>query len=98
MTQCLYPQNLKAVANIWLWSLREFAILGVSVLLSIVLLVQFQLLLLAVATLCFGFLTIWILSNMRCAIFQKSLLIYNTAITALEQIAESTMFIDEDFC
>ena len=59
MIQYLYPQNLKAAANMWLWSLREFAILGVIALLSIVLLVQFQLLLLAVATLCFGFLTIW---------------------------------------
>lgn len=58
MTQYLYPQNLKAAANMWLWSLKDFAILGVIALLSIVLLVQFQLLLPAVATLCFGFLTI----------------------------------------
>lgn len=58
MTQYLYPQNLKATANMWLWSLKDFAILGVIALLSIVLLVQFRLLLPAVATLCFGFLTI----------------------------------------
>lgn len=58
MTQYLYPQNLKAAANMWLWSLKDFAILGVIALLSIVLLVQFQLLLPTVATLCFGFLTI----------------------------------------
>ena len=29
MTQYLYPQNLKAAANMWLWSLKDFAILGV---------------------------------------------------------------------
>lgn len=58
MTQYLYPQNLKAAANMWLWSLKDFAILGVIALLSIVLLVQFLLMLPAVATLCFGFLTI----------------------------------------
>ena len=58
MTQYLYPQNLKAAANMWLWSLKDFAILGVIALLSIVLLVQFQLLPPVVATLCFGFLTI----------------------------------------
>ena len=36
MTQYIYPQNLKAVANMWLWSLKEPVILGNSALLSIV--------------------------------------------------------------
>lgn len=27
MTQYIYPQNLKATANLWLWSLRDFVIL-----------------------------------------------------------------------
>ena len=63
MTQYLYPQNLKAAANMWLWSLREFAILGVIALLFIVLLAQCQLLLPVVATLCFGFLTVWMDDN-----------------------------------
>ena len=36
MTQYLYPQNLKATANLWLWGLRDFAILGIAALLSIV--------------------------------------------------------------
>ena len=26
MTPYLYPQNLKATANLWLWGLRDFAI------------------------------------------------------------------------
>lgn len=57
-TQYLYPQNLKATANLWLWSLRDFLILGVAALLSIVILVQLRFLIPAAVTLCFGFLTI----------------------------------------
>ena len=33
MTHYIYPQNLKAAANMWLWSLRDFAIMGVAALL-----------------------------------------------------------------
>lgn len=58
MTHYIYPQNLKAAANMWLWSLRDFAIMGVAALLSIVILVELHLMLPAAATLCYGFLTI----------------------------------------
>lgn len=58
MTQYLYPQNLKATANLWLWSLRDFCILGIAALLSIVALVQLQIMIPTAATLCYGFLTI----------------------------------------
>lgn len=58
MTQYLYPQNLKATANLWLWSLKDFTILGVSLLLSIVVLVQFKWLIPIAVTLSYGFLTI----------------------------------------
>ena len=58
MTQYLYPQNLKATANLWLWSLKDFTILGVSLLLSTVVLVQFRWLIPIAVTLCYGFLTI----------------------------------------
>lgn len=58
MTQYLYPQNLKATANLWLWGLRDFAILGVAALLSIVALVQLGWFIPAALTLCYGFLTI----------------------------------------
>ena len=51
MTQYIYPQNLKATANLWLWSLRDFVILAVA-------LVQLHIFLPAVAVLCYGFLTI----------------------------------------
>ena len=58
MTQYLYPQNLKATANLWLWSLKDFMILGVAALLSIILLVTTGFEIPAAATLCYGFLTI----------------------------------------
>ena len=58
MKQYLYPQNLKATANLWLWSLKDFAILGVAALLSIAALVQLGFIIPAAATLCYGFLTI----------------------------------------
>lgn len=58
MTSYIYPQNLKATANLWLWELRDFVILGISALLSIVCLVQLGFFIPAAATLCYGFLTI----------------------------------------
>lgn len=58
MTQYLYPQNLKATASLWLWGLRDFVILGIAALLSIVALVQLRMMVPAAATLCYGFLTI----------------------------------------
>lgn len=58
MTQYLFPSNLKAKATIWLWSLRDFAIIGISALLSVVVLVYLGLLIPAAITLCFAFLTI----------------------------------------
>lgn len=58
MTRYLYPQNLKATANMWLWGLRDFLILGVSALLSIVILVETRFVLPIALTFCFGFLTI----------------------------------------
>ena len=58
MTTYLYPQNLKATANLWLWSLRDFAILCVAALLSVLALAQLHFMVPAAVTLCFGFLTI----------------------------------------
>lgn len=58
MTTYLYPQNLKAKANIWLWGLRDFTILCIAALLSVIALVQLRFIIPAAATFCFGFLTI----------------------------------------
>lgn len=58
MTTYLYPQDLKATANLWLWSLRDFAIMSIAMLLSVLILAQIQIFLPLVLTLLFGFLTI----------------------------------------
>ena len=58
MTQYIYPQNLKARANLWLWSLRDFVILCAAVLVSAVIFLNYGYLLPAALALCFGFLTI----------------------------------------
>ena len=58
MITYIYPQNLKATANLWLWGLRDFTILCVCALLSVLSLTQLGFMIPAAATLCFGFLTI----------------------------------------
>ena len=58
MTTYLYPQNLKAKANLWLWSLRDFSILGIAALISVVILVNTLIFIPAAITLCFAFMTI----------------------------------------
>lgn len=54
----IYPQNLKAKANLWLWGLKDFCVIGVAALVSVVLLVQMRLVLPLAMTLCYGVLTI----------------------------------------
>ena len=54
----MYPQNLKATANLWLWSLRDFVILSIVVLISAAIFINSGVLLPAALSLCFGFLTI----------------------------------------
>ena len=58
MTQYIYPQNLKAKANLWLWSLRDFVILSIAVLFSVVLLIYSGMLLPAALSMCYEVLTI----------------------------------------
>lgn len=58
MTTYLYPQNLKATANMWLWSLRDFVIMSISMLLSVLILANTRMVIPLAVTLCFGFLTI----------------------------------------
>ena len=58
MKTYLYPQNLKATANLWLWSLRDFVILSIAVLISAAIFINSGVLFPAALSLCFGFLTI----------------------------------------
>ena len=54
----IYPQNLKATANLWLWSLRDFALICVGLLVSFVVLTQVRLLLPLAVTAAFAFLSV----------------------------------------
>ncbi len=58
MIRRIYPQNLRAAASMWLWSLRDFFILCSALLLSALTLVKTGLLLPMAMTICFGFLSI----------------------------------------
>lgn len=63
MKTYLYPQNLKATANIWLWSLRDFAILVVTALISILILVNTFFYIPIVLVLIYAFMTIRLEDN-----------------------------------
>lgn len=54
----IYPQNLKATANIWLWSLKDFAVIAVMLLISVVSLAKIHFVIPLVITVCYAFLTI----------------------------------------
>ena len=41
MTHYLYPKNLKAKANLWLWGMKDFLILCILAVVSVILLVEF---------------------------------------------------------
>lgn len=38
----IYPQDLKAKPNMWLWNLKDFAIIGIGALIGAVLLIYFR--------------------------------------------------------
>ncbi len=54
----IYPNNLKAKPKLWLWELRDIAIIGVGLLLSVFALVQGIGMLPLVVTVLFAFLAI----------------------------------------
>ena len=58
MTQYLYPQNLTAKSNIWLWGMKDFIILCIAVLISVVLFAKLAWIIPAAITMCYAFLTI----------------------------------------
>ncbi len=58
MTRYIYPQNLKSKANLWLWGMRDFILLSVALLISLVLLVELGWIPPMAVTLCFAVLTI----------------------------------------
>ena len=54
----IYPEHLKARAVMWLWQLRDLTVLGVGVLLSVLAAVQTGVIIPALITAAYAFLTI----------------------------------------
>ena len=53
----LYPKNLAEKASMWLWELKDLAVIGVSLLISILALTQAELMLPLVASALYAFLS-----------------------------------------
>ncbi len=69
----IYPDNLRAKAKLWLWELRDVAVIGIGGLLSVLALAQGFGVLLLIITVLYAFLSIRmegasILDFLRCAI------------------------------
>lgn len=56
--QFIYPQNMRASATLWLWSLKDFAIIVLGALFSTLVLATTHILIPAVITAAFAFLSI----------------------------------------
>lgn len=54
----IYPENLKAKATLWLWTLRDVAVIGIGLLISILALAQGGFMPPLVVTVLFAFLSI----------------------------------------
>lgn len=54
----IYPENLKARPTMWFWSLKNFVVMGIGTLISIVFLIHLHKIVPAAIVLTYGFLTI----------------------------------------
>lgn len=54
----IYPENLKAKPTLWLWELRDIAVIGIGLILSVLAIVQLGLLPPLVLTFLYAFLSI----------------------------------------
>ena len=54
----IYPDNLRAKARLWLWELRDVAVIGIGALLSVLALVQGWGMFLLILTVLYAFLSI----------------------------------------
>ncbi len=58
MKKYIYPQDLKAPASLWLWNMKDFAVICIALLFAAVMLVASKLVLPMALTACYAFLTI----------------------------------------
>lgn len=56
--QFIYPQNMRASATLWLWSLKDFAVIVIAALFSALVLTTTKILISAVLTAVYAFLSI----------------------------------------
>ena len=56
--QFIYPQNMRASATLWLWSLRDFAVIVIAALFSALVLATTKILIPAVLTAAYALLSI----------------------------------------
>ena len=67
MKTYIYPQNLKATSRLWLWSIRDFLMICLGLILSVVILTQIWTFLPFAITAVFGavyfILTCWLMKN-----------------------------------
>ena len=54
----IYPNNLKAKPTLWLWALRDMAVIGVCLVLSVLTLVELRLVPPLIGTVLYAFLSI----------------------------------------
>ena len=54
----IYPEDLKAKPKMWLWDLKNFVLIGIGVLISMVILIKFHKLLFMAIVMTYAFLTI----------------------------------------
>ena len=54
----IYPEDLKAKPKMWLWELKNFVLIGIGVLISMVILIKFHKLLFMAIVMTYAFLTI----------------------------------------
>ena len=69
----IYPDNLKAKAKLWLWELKDVAVIGIGLLFSVLALTQGAGMFLLVVSVSYAFLSIRtdgasILDYLRCAV------------------------------
>lgn len=69
----IYPDNLKAKAKLWLWELKDVAVIGIGLLLSVLALTQGAGMFLLVVTVMYAFLSIRtdgasMLDYLKCAV------------------------------
>lgn len=86
MKEYIYPQNLKAQAQLWLWRLKDLTILGAALLVSVLALSQLKFFLPLAVTLMFAFLTMRFDRQQRTGLYPRggSILYYYPAILCVE--------------